>query len=346
VEIKLGELATLLEGELLAGDPSTVVRGVAALDEATPGEASFLGNKKYEEAFRATRAGVVVVPPGVTSAPEGVGLIRVENPTFAFSKVVAVFAEDVEETQKGVHPAAIVAEGVEIDPDAVSVGPGAVLEAGVRIGAGSRIGAGAVVGREAVMGQDCVLHANVTVRERCVLGDRVIVQPGAVIGSDGYGFELVEGRHVKIPQVGIVVVENDVEIGANSTIDRARFGKTVIGEGTKIDNQVQIAHNAKIGKHCLLVAQVGVAGSSTLGNYVTMAAKSGLSGHVELGDRVVLAGMAGAAKDLPEPGVYLGLPARPMKEELKGQAAVGRLPDLLKQVREMQKEIDELKGRA
>lgn len=345
MEIRLDELVALLAGELLTGDPAAVISGVASLDEARPDEASFLGNKKYANDFLATKAGVVIVPPVVTEGPEGVALIRCENPSLAFSTVVARFAADLDVVQLGVHPGAIVAESAQFDPATVSIGPGAVVESGVVLGAGTRIGAGTVVGRDAVVGENCLLYSNVTVGERCVLGDRVIVQPGAVIGSDGYGFELVDGKHVKIPQVGIVLVEDDVEIGANTTIDRARFGKTVIGEGTKIDNLVQIAHNARIGKHCLLVAQAGVAGSSTLGAYVTMAAKSGLSGHVSLGDQVVLAGMAGAAKDISAPGVYLGLPARPFKEELKARAAMGRLPALLKQVKEMQKEIDALKER-
>ncbi|MDA0765605.1 MAG: UDP-3-O-(3-hydroxymyristoyl)glucosamine N-acyltransferase [Verrucomicrobia bacterium] len=343
MEIRLDELVALLGGELLTGDPATVLMGVASLDEANSGEASFLGNEKYAADFQATKAGVVIVPPMVEAGPKGVALVRCENPSLAFSTVVALFAAELEIFEPGVHPAAIVAEGVEFDPEKVSIGPGAIVEGGVLIGAGTRIGAGTVVGRDVVLGEDCTLYPNVTVRERCRLGNRVIVQPGAVIGSDGYGFELVEGRHVKIPQVGIVVVEDDVEIGANTTIDRARFGRTVIGEGTKIDNQVQVAHNARIGKHCLLVAQAGVAGSSTLGDYVVMAAKSGLSGHVSLGDQVVLAGMAGAAKDISKAGVYLGLPARPIREELKARAALGRLPDLLKQMREMRQEIEELK---
>jgi UDP-3-O-[3-hydroxymyristoyl] glucosamine N-acyltransferase len=343
VEITLDELVTLLDGELLTGDSAAIYMGVASLNEANSGDASFLGNEKYAEDFRLTKAGVVIVPPVVTEGPEGVALVRVENPTLAFSKVVALFAAEYEILKPGVHPKAIVADGVEFDPEKVSIGAGAVVEGGVLIGAGTEIGAGAVIGGDAVIGEGCLIYPNVTIRERCQLGNRVIVQPGAVIGSDGYGFQVVNGKHVKIPQVGIVVVEDDVEIGANTTIDRARFGKTVIGEGTKIDNQVQIAHNAVIGKHCLLVSQSGVAGSATLGNYVILAAKSGVAGHVTLGDQVVLAGAAGAAKDIPDAGNYLGVPARPMREELRIQAMTRRIPDLLKEMKALRAELDELK---
>jgi UDP-3-O-[3-hydroxymyristoyl] glucosamine N-acyltransferase len=188
-----------------------------------------------------------------------------------------------------------------------------------------------------------LLHGNVTVRERCILGSRVVLQPGAVIGSDGFGYELVSGRHERIPQVGIVVLEDQVEVGANSTIDRARFGETRIGEGTKIDNLVQIGHNAVIGKHCLLVAMAGVAGSSKLGNYVTLAARAGVTGHVEVGDHVVVAGMSGVAKSISAPGVYMGKPARPMKDEMKSMAAVARLPKVLRELKALQREVEALK---
>lgn len=346
MEIRLDELVSLLEGELLVGDPGTVVRGVAALDEATPEDASFLGNQKYAERFRATRAAVVLVPPGVSSGPEGVALIGVEKPTFAFSKIVAVFAADLDVAGPGIDPRAIIADGVNLDPAQVTIAAGAVIESGARIGNGTRIGAGTVIGRDVVLGPNCLLHQNVTVRERCVLGQRVIVQPGAVIGSDGYGFELVDGRHVKIPQVGIVVVEDDVEIGANCTIDRARFGKTVLGEGSKLDNMVQVGHNVKVGKHCLLVAHAAIAGSTTLGDYVTMAAKAGVAGHLHIGSQVVLAAKSGIFKDLTEPGVYSGSPARPLRSELRARAAMRRVPDLLREVQALRKEIEALKSRS
>ena len=175
-----------------------------------------------------------------------------------------------------------------------------------------------------------------------MIGHRVILQPGVVIGSDGYGFELVEGRHRKVPQVGIVEIANDVEVGANSTIDRARFGKTYIGEGTKIDNLVQIAHNVEIGKHCLIVAQAGIAGSTRIGNYVTIAAQSGISGHLEIGDSVVIAAKSAVLKNLSKPGAYMGVPARPMALEQRKMAMVSRLPKLVKEIRELKKKLEQI----
>lgn len=346
VDLRLDALAELVVGELLAGSPEAVVSGIASLEEAGPTEASFLGNKKYKADFLATRAGVVLVPPEISEGPEGVALLRVENPTLAFSAVIGHFADELRVFKPGVHAAAWVAEDVRFDPSKVSVQAGAVVEAGAVIGDGSAIGPGVVVGREVRIGDDCVLHANATVRERCILGDRVVLQPGAVIGSDGYGYELVDGRHQKIPQVGIVVLEDDVEVGANTTIDRARFGQTRIGEGTKIDNLVQVGHNVVTGKHCLMVAKVGIAGSTKLGNYVTLAARSGTTGHIELGDNVIIAGMSGVGKSITKPGVYMGKPARPMKEEMRSLAAVARLPKVLKQLKELQREVEDLKKSA
>jgi UDP-3-O-[3-hydroxymyristoyl] glucosamine N-acyltransferase len=208
--------------------------------------------------------------------------------------------------------------------------------AGARIGNGTEIGPNCVIGEDAIVGSDCQLMANVTVRERCALGDRVILQPGVVVGSDGYGYELVDGRHVKIDQVGVVEIHDDVEIGANTTIDRARFGKTVIGEGTKVDNLVQIGHNCVIGKHCLIVALCGISGSTRIGDYVTMAGQCGTAGHVTIGDKVSLAGRSGVTTSLPGGAVYSGLPAQPFREEMKMRASLRRLPKLVERVKALE----------
>ena len=346
MDLRLDALAALTGGEILTGDPALVVTGVSSLDEATPAEASFLGNAKYKQSFLKSSAGVVLVPPEIEEGPEGVALVRVENPTLSFSAVIGQFASEFRVFEPGVHPSAWVADDVELDPTKVSVRAGAVVEAGCVIGNGTEIGPGTVIGREVRIGEDCLLHGNVTVRERCILGSRIVLQPGAVIGSDGFGYELVKGRHERIPQVGIVVLEDEVEVGSSSTIDRARFGETRIGEGTKIDNLVQVGHNAIIGKHCLLVAMVGVSGSSKLGNYVTLAARSGVTGHVEVGDNVVIAGMSGVAKSITEPGIYMGKPARPMKDEMKSMAAVARLPKVLRELKALKAEVEALKGGA
>ena len=318
--------------------------GIASLDEADSDEISFLGNTRYKPQLATTHAGLVLVPEGDWDAPEDCILLQVENPSAAFSKIIDHFQNAAQFFEAGISSGAYIADDAELDPTKVMVGPGAVIESGARVGNGSTIGAGCVVGRNSVIGEDCLLYPNSTVREKCRLGNRVIMQPGAVVGSDGYGFETVDGRQQKIPQVGIVVLEDDVEIGANSCIDRARFGRTLIGEGTKIDNLVQIAHNVKIGKHSLIVAQAGVAGSSKLGDHVTVAAQAGVGGHIELGDNVILTARAAAMKNLPKPGAYMGAPSRPLPEANKIRAATSRLPMLVAEVRELKKKLEELSG--
>lgn len=346
MDFTIDDLAALVGGDLVSGDGSAVLTGVASLEEAGPSEVSFLGNEKYRSQFAGTTAGVVLLPRGTApaSGPTGVALMEVENPSGAFTRVIARFARDLGEFKPGIASGAHVAEDVEVDPAKVCIRPGAVIESGAVIGAGTEIGAGAVVGRGVRIGEDCLLHPNVVVREFCEIGNRVILQPGSVIGSDGFGYDLQGGRHEKIPQVGIVVLEDDVEVGANSTIDRARFGKTLIGEGSKIDNLVQVAHNVVTGKHCLLVAQSGIAGSSRLGNYVTIAAQAGVAGHIEVVDQVVLTGRAGLTKSLSKPGVFSGMPARPMRESLKAQASQAKVPGLIRELQELKKRIAKLEG--
>lgn len=341
MKLSLEEIVSLTGGKLIRSSIVHEMDGMAALDEAGPTEVSFLGNEKYFQDFLETKAGVVLVPPGLPDTPEQPGLIEVENPSLAFGEIIKQFVNAQSALAPGVHARAYVDESVKFDPTQVSIKAGAVVEAGVSIGNGSVIGCGVVVGAHAVIGENCYLHANSTLRERCVLHDRVILQPGCVIGSDGYGYELVEGRHQKIDQVGIVVLEKDVEIGANTTIDRARFGKTVIGEGCKIDNQVQIGHNVRMGQHCLIVSQVGISGSTHIGNYVTMAGQAGAAGHLKIGDKATLTGRTGAIKDLDGGVVYMGMPARPMREELKKQANLARLPKLIAEVKALKKKLED-----
>jgi len=321
-----------------------VYTGVNSLTEAESGEISFLGNSRYQPQLAKTRASLVLVPKGDFSAPEGCALIPVDNPSGSFSRVIDHFQSRLSAIQPGISPGAPVADDSRVDPAKVQVGPGAVIESAARIGDGSIIGAGCLIGRDALIGKDCLLHPGSIVREACVIGDRVILQPGCVIGSDGYGFDLVEGKHQKVPQVGIVEIENDVEIGANSCIDRARFGKTVVGEGTKVDNLVQIAHNVRIGKHCLVVAQSGIAGSSRLGNHVTIAAQAGVAGHLEVADQSILTAKSGLFKSISKPGAYMGTPARPIKEEQRKLAALSRLPRLRAEFGALKKKLEEASG--
>ena len=342
------QLHTLI-GAKANGENEAVYTGIGALDEAGPGEISFLGNPKYGSHLEKTAAGAVLVPEGIAEgvaegglpAPAACQLIPVANPSRAFSKVIDHFQQQINPFIPGISPAAHLEEGVELDPSKVKIAAGVVIEKGAVIGDGSSIGPGCMIGAEVTIGRDCLLHPGVIIRERCTLGDRVILQPGCVIGSDGYGFDLEYGRHQKVPQVGIVEIQGDVEIGANSCLDRARFGKTIIGEGTKVDNLVQIAHNVRIGKHCLVVAQSGVAGSSSLGNYVTIAAQAGVSGHLEIVDQAILSAQSGLLKNITQPGVHMGTPARPMKEELAKMAALSRLPKLKAEIRELKKKLEQ-----
>lgn len=319
---------------------------MAALDAAGPHDVSFLGNEKYHGQFLQTRAAAVIVSRGVTDGPEATALISVDNPSLAFAVVVRHFAEATRQFAPGIHPRAFVDPSAVLDPAKVRVQAGAVVLAGAVVGDGSDIGPNSVISEDAVIGKDCVIMANASVRERCVLGDRVILQPGAVIGSDGYGYEFHEGRHVKIDQVGIVEIADDVEIGANTTIDRARFGKTLIGEGSKIDNLVQIGHNCVIGKHCLIISQTGISGSTQFGDYVTAAGQVGIAGHVTIGSKAVLSARTGVTANLPGDEVYAGKPALPIREEMKLQALVRRLPKLVARVKALEEALQAVTGKS
>jgi len=334
--LTLSELARKIDGHIVRGGLDLSLTGMAALDGAAPGDVSFLGNEKYHPQFLTTRASAVIVPLGVFDGPPGTALIAVENPTLAFSTVVSHFAATSRKIQPGIHPSAFVDPSARLDATQVRVQPGAVILAGVVIGNGSDIGPNSVIGEDVRIGRDCRIFANVSIRERCLIGDRVILQPGAVIGADGYGYEFSEGRHVKIEQVGIVEIGDDVEIGANTTIDRARFGKTLIGEGTKIDNLVQIGHNAVVGKHCLIIALTGIAGSAHIGNHVTMGGQCGVAGHVRIGDKAILAARTGVSNSIVGDQVYSGRPAIPIRDDMKMQALVRRLPKLVARIKALE----------
>lgn len=337
--ITLKELAQWVGGDVIRGSSDGVFHGIAALDAATPDDVSFLGNPKYRAQFLETRAGAVIVPRDVADGPDTTALVAVDNPSLAFATLVKHFAARVAEFSPGIGSGACVDPTADLDPSTCRVHPGAVVQAGAVVGDGCEIGPNAVIGENARLGRDCRIMANAVVRERCVLGDRVILQPGAVIGSDGYGYELADGRHVKIDQVGIVELHDDVEIGANSTIDRARFGKTTVGEGTKIDNLVQIGHNCSIGKHCLIVSQTGIAGSAALGDYVTVAAQCGIAGHIRIGDHATLAGRAGVTKSLPGGKIYSGKPAVKLSEDRRNQVYIRRIAKIVERVRTLEKSL-------
>jgi len=338
----VADIAELVGGELLRGNPEAELSNFAALDQADGSCVSFFGNAKYLEQLQQTNAGLVLVPVAEAPAPDGTAVVLVENPVVAFDAIIREYGVKPPEFVAGVNESAWIAPDAEVNTDEVSVLANATVSSRASVGTGSRIGAGAVIGEGAIIGEGCQIGPNVTVLEGCIIGDRVILHPGVVIGADGFGFEFIEGRHQKIEQLGIVRVENDVEIGASSTVDRARFGETVIGEGTKIDNQVQIGHNVIIGKHCIIVAQTGISGSTRIGNYVTLAAQCGVAGHLEIADQVTCGGRSGVIQSITEPGgTYFGYPAQPLKEDRRESMRIKQLGGLLKRVKALEKKVKE-----
>ncbi len=340
--MRLHALAELVGATLDAGINDVEITGVSSLQEARAGDLSFFGNPRYLAQLRTSASSAVIVPLECTEQVSPV-LLRVSNPAAAFATVVAAFAPPELVAKPGIHPSAVVSSEAILG-EGVSIGANAVIEEGAVIGTGTVIAAGSVVGREVRIGDHCHLHANVTIRERCILGNRVILQPGAVIGSCGFGYELHEDRHRKIPQTGIVEIGDDVEIGANTTIDRARFGRTLIGEGAKIDNLVQIAHNVQIGSHTIICSQVGIAGSTKVGSYVTLAGQVGLAGHIEIGDKAVLGAQSGLSKNVPAGSLVIGAPAKPIKEWKQSNFYISQLGKLYERVKELEGKVKKLKS--
>jgi UDP-3-O-[3-hydroxymyristoyl] glucosamine N-acyltransferase len=335
VTFTLQELATMLGGELV-GDPTVEITGVASLGEATAGEISFFANRKYVGLLRKTRASAVFVPSDFAE-PISAAQIRVSNPTKAFEQVVLKLAPKPIAFAAGIHPSAIVDPSAQLG-ECVSVQPYAVIEAGAKIGDNTIIGAGTYIGHETVIGSECLIYPRVTIRERSRIGSRVIIHSGAVIGADGFGFEMVDGRQEKIQQLGIVQIDDDVEIGANTTVDRARFGRTWIQHGVKIDNLVQVAHNVVIGKHSVVAAQTGISGSTRVGGHVQMGGQVGIVGHVTIADRTLIGAQSGVSKDIGG-GVWFGYPAMPMPEAKRQIAWVRRLGKLFERVKEIEKKL-------
>jgi UDP-3-O-[3-hydroxymyristoyl] glucosamine N-acyltransferase len=334
----LKEIAQLIDGEVV-GDKNIVISGVAGIQEASCGDITFLANPKYLPYLEKTAASAVITSREIKSAAKPI--IRTDNPSLAFTKVVAFLFPQEEKHFSGVHPSVILGKNVKLGKD-TAIGPCTVIEDNVCIGDETIIYAHCFIGHDSEIGSQTLIYPNVTVRERISIGSRVIIHSGTVIGSDGFGFVAVEGRHHKIPQLGIVIVEDDVEIGANVTVDRARFDKTVIGKGTKIDNLVQIAHNVIIGQNCLIVAQVAIAGSVTIGNNVIIAGQAAVVGHVSVGDNCIVMAQSGVNKDLPAGTAVWGTPAKPADLARKISACVQNLPKMHESLRELKKKVEEL----
>ena len=322
-------------GELL-GDGTRRISGAASLAEATASEISFFASAKYAAHLRKTRASAIFVPADFSEQTEQIQ-IRVANPAKAFEQVVMKFAPKPVTFSAGIHATAVVDPSATIGKG-VSLQPYVVVEAGATIGDHTVIGAGTYIGHESTVGANCMIYPQVTIRERTQIGARVIVHSGAVIGADGFGFELVEGRQEKVPQLGIVQIDDDAEIGANTTIDRARFGRTWIQAGAKIDNLVQIAHNVVVGKNTVMAAQAGIAGSVRIGDRVMIGGQAGITGHVEIGDETAIGAQSGVSKSISG-GVWRATPAVPLADAQEQLAWVRRLGKFFARLRAIEKKI-------
>jgi UDP-3-O-[3-hydroxymyristoyl] glucosamine N-acyltransferase len=337
----LSSIALLIGTECPPDACHVSIRGVASLEEAGSGDITFLANPRYARALETTRAGAVIVPAGCT-VPPGVAALRVEDPYFAFLRVLELFnTRSPGDIADGIHPLACIHRDASLGED-VSVGPYAVIGPGVVLGDRTVVGPGTVILRGSSVGKDCLFYPNVTVMDGCVIGDRVILHAGTVVGSDGFGFAPHGGIFRKIPQIGTVEIGDDVEIGANTCIDRAAFGVTRIERGTKIDNLVQIAHNVRIGSDTVIAAQAGISGTTIIGSGVRLGGQAGLSGHLTVGDGSSVGAQAGVTKSVP-PGITVsGYPAKPHMEAMRLEGSIRGLPDLMKKIKEQERRIAEL----
>ncbi len=337
MKYKISEIADFLNREFKGEDG--VIIGCNTLSDAREDEISFLANPKYVKYLATSRAGVVILEPKY--AKEVDKCIISPNPYLDFARVVGLFAKAQGEFTgisdlSFIHPDAHLDKGVVVYPY-VFIGPRAQIKKG------TKLFPGVYIGEDCFIGEDCVLYPNVVVMGQCIIGNRVILHPGVVIGADGFGFAATQGGREKFPQIGNVVIEDEVEIGANTTIDRAALGETRVGKGTKIDNQVQVGHNVKIGSNCVIVAQVGIAGSTRLGNNVILAGQVGIAGHVNLADGCMIGDKSGINKDVKKTGIYSGAPIMEHNKFLRTCAVLPKLPDMHRELKRLRQEIDKLK---
>ncbi|HEX9020809.1 MAG TPA: UDP-3-O-(3-hydroxymyristoyl)glucosamine N-acyltransferase [Nitrospirota bacterium] len=340
--MKLNELADILGAEL-TGSGDVEIRGAESVRTAGEGQITYIIGigKNYLDDLRRSRASAALAPPDTPEAH--MPLLRVKNPRLAFARVLELFYVKPY-SPTGISDRAVIGKNVQLGADC-SIHPYAVIADDARIGSRVTLYPGAFIGRGSVVDDDSVIHANVSIAHGISVGKRVIIHSGAVIGSDGFGFVTDAGKHHKIPQTGGVIIGDDVEIGANSTIDRATLGNTIIGKGTKIDNLVQVAHNVSIGEYCILAGHVGIAGSSTLGSYVVLGGRAGVADHISVGDKVMAGGGAGITRDVNAGDVVAGHPALPIREWLKVQAVVPKLPELKRSLASLEKQVGELRER-
>jgi UDP-3-O-[3-hydroxymyristoyl] glucosamine N-acyltransferase len=333
------EIAKIIDGRII-GDENVIITGISGIKEAKEGDLTFIANKKYKNLLYTTKASAIIVGPDINNNVNAT-LIQVENPSIAFAKIMSIVGPEPIKFPPGIHPTAIIGKNVSLGKD-VSVQPYSIIEDYVKIGDRTVICAGVYIGHYTEIGEDCIIYPQVVIRERIKIGNRVIIHPGTVIGGDGFGFATVKGVHHKIPQIGTVEIGNDVEIGSNVTIDRARFDKTYIGNGVKIDNLVQIAHNVYIGDNTIVVAQVGISGSTVIGKNVIIAGQAGIIGHISVGDNSVIGGKAGVTKNVPPNTYVTGFPAREKWEDMRFQAYIRKMPELIEKIKNLEEKIKQI----
>ncbi len=334
----LKEIAEIIGGELV-GDGNIVITGVCGIKEAKEGDITFLANSRYTSLMNDTKASCVIASKDTQNSQKP--LIRTDNPSLAFAKAVSIFFPQEVHRPKGTATTAVIGKNVKLGKD-VAVQHYAVIEDDVQIGDRTIIYAGSFIGHKTRIGCDCIIYPNVSIRDNLEIGDRVIIHSGASIGSDGFGFATVKGVHHKIPQIGTVLIEDDVEIGSNVCIDRARFGKTIIHKGTKIDNLVQIAHNVEIGEGTIVIAQAGISGSTKVGKNATLAGQAGIVGHITIGDNAIVGAQGGVTKSVPPNTFVSGYPARPHHMAKRINACIQRLPIMFKIISSLSKRLQEV----
>ena len=334
MNLTVADLAKQLAADV-SGDASATLTGFAMIDRAKAGDLTFAETPEYFAAAEASAATAIIC--GQQSVSDKKILLRVANPRVAFAKALGIFFPEPK-FAPGIHPSAVVASSAQVDPTA-HIGPHCTVGERVKIGANVVLQSGNFVGDDSALGDGTNLFPNVTVYHRSQIGKRVRIHSGAVIGADGFGYVFDTSFHRKVPQIGNVVIGDDVEIGANSTVDRAALGSTVIGKGTKIDNLVQVGHNVEVGEHCIFCSQAGISGSTKIGSYTVLAGQVGLAGHLKIGNKVTIGSKSGVMHNIPDGETWLGIPAQPDKQAKRVMIAMMRLPDLLKKVAEWERKL-------
>lgn len=340
MKLTLEEVAKIVDGKLI-GDADFVIEGASSLSDADSTAITFFGDKKLENLLSVTKAGAILYPNNIDyDQLKDKNLVLVANPYLAFSKILTIIDnERLLNFRPGISSKATVSQKAKIGQN-VSIGENVVIEDDVIIGKNTKILPNVYIGSKTIIGDDCLIYPNVTIRNNIKIGNSCIFQPGVVIGGDGFGYTNVGNEVFKIPQIGTVEIGNNVEIGSNTTIDRATTGKTVIGDNTKIDNLVMIAHNVKIGKNCTIVAQVGIAGSTEVGDNVILAGQAALVGHIKIGNNVMVGGQSGVMNDLEDKAVVFGSPAQPIREHMKMFAIMKKLPEIYSKLNKLEKLLD------